>query len=214
MEGKMARPKKDDSGNDGISAKDKILNAAESMFATKGYDAATIGEIGKLAGVNSALLYYYFANKEAILRQMMESAIAEVNRMVNDRFNEITLIDSVTFEGFVTDILDFLQRKRQIIIIMMAEISRVGRENAYIFELMSPVYENVIAKFKGFNIDTSNLNYMRLKLFLLFTSPLLMGIMIGDEWRKFYNISGKEYQDLYMLAMKELSKLVGLPKDK
>lgn len=210
----MARPKKDDSGNDGISAKDKILNAAESMFATKGYDAATIGEIGKLAGVNSALLYYYFANKEAILRQMMESAIAEVNRMVNDRFNEITLIDSVTFEGFVTDILDFLQRKRQIIIIMMAEISRVGRENAYIFELMSPVYENVIAKFKGFNIDTSNLNYMRLKLFLLFTSPLLMGIMIGDEWRKFYNISGKEYQDLYMLAMKELSKLVGLPKDK
>ncbi|OHD57996.1 MAG: hypothetical protein A2014_10265 [Spirochaetes bacterium GWF1_49_6] len=210
----MARPKKDDSGNDGISAKDKILDAAESMFATKGYDAATIGEIGKLAGVNSALLYYYFANKEAILRQMMESAIAEVNRMVNDRFNEITLIDSVTFEGFVTDILDFLQRKRQIIIIMMAEISRVGRENAYIFELMSPVYENVIAKFKGFNIDTSNLNYMRLKLFLLFTSPLLMGIMIGDEWRKFYNISGKEYQDLYMLAMKELSKLVGLPKDK
>jgi hypothetical protein len=145
---------------------------------------------------------------------MMLSAFAEVNRMLNDRFNEITLIDSVTFEGFVTDILDFLQRKRQIIIIMMAEISRVGRENAYIFELMSPVYENVIAKFKGFNIDTSNLNYMRLKLFLLFTSPLLMGIMIGDEWRKFYNISGKEYQDLYMLAMKELSKLVGLPKDK
>ncbi|NPU99871.1 MAG: TetR/AcrR family transcriptional regulator [Brevinematales bacterium] len=210
----MARPKKDDSGNDGISAKDKILNAAESLFATKGYDAATIGEIGKLAGVNSALLYYYFANKEAILRQLMENAIAEVNRMVDDRFNKITLIDTETFEVFVTDILDFLQRKRQILIIMMTEITRIGRENTYIFELMSPVYENVITKLKGFNIDTSNLNYMRLKLFLLFTSPLLLGIMIGDEWRKYYNISGKEYQDLYMRAMKELSELVGLPKDK
>jgi AcrR family transcriptional regulator len=57
------------------STRDQILDAAEALFARQGFAATTIKEIGTAAGVNSALLYYYFADKatlyEAVLRRVI-----------------------------------------------------------------------------------------------------------------------------------------------
>jgi AcrR family transcriptional regulator len=51
--------------------RDQILDAAEQLFARQGFAATTIKQIGAAAGVNSALLYYYFADKETLYREML-----------------------------------------------------------------------------------------------------------------------------------------------
>lgn len=56
--------------------RDAILDAAERRFAQQGYAAATIKQIGSDAGVNSALLYYYFADKEALYREVLARLIS------------------------------------------------------------------------------------------------------------------------------------------
>lgn len=48
-----------------------ILDAAEQLFARRGYAATTVKQIGKAAHVNSALLYYYFADKETLYREVL-----------------------------------------------------------------------------------------------------------------------------------------------
>ena len=48
-----------------------ILDAAEQLFARRGYAATTVKQIGKAADVNSALLYYYFADKETLYREVL-----------------------------------------------------------------------------------------------------------------------------------------------
>jgi TetR/AcrR family transcriptional regulator len=48
-----------------------ILDAAEELFASRGYSATTVKQIGKVAGVNSALLYYYFADKDTLYREVL-----------------------------------------------------------------------------------------------------------------------------------------------
>src|SRR5688500_8026293 len=53
-----------------------ILDAAERLFAERGYAATTIKQIGSDAGVNSALLYYYFADKERLYRAVLERLLA------------------------------------------------------------------------------------------------------------------------------------------
>lgn len=47
-------------------ARAQILDAAEARFAVQGFDGTTIKQIAADAGVNSALLYYYFSAKEAL----------------------------------------------------------------------------------------------------------------------------------------------------
>jgi AcrR family transcriptional regulator len=65
---------------DTLSARDHILDAAESLFASKGFGPSTIKEIGARAGLNPALLYYYFGSKEelyqAVLRRLGERLVA------------------------------------------------------------------------------------------------------------------------------------------
>ena len=50
-----------------IKKSDKILNAAEKIFAEKGFSKTKISEIAKLSGVASGTVYEYFTNKEALL---------------------------------------------------------------------------------------------------------------------------------------------------
>jgi TetR/AcrR family transcriptional regulator len=58
-----------------VDTRTAILDAAAILFARQGLDSTTIKEIGRAAGVNPALLYYYFADKaalyEAVLSRMM-----------------------------------------------------------------------------------------------------------------------------------------------
>lgn len=54
--------------------KEEILSAAFEEFAAKGFKAATIKSIARSAGLASpALIYWYFADKEALFREVVES---------------------------------------------------------------------------------------------------------------------------------------------
>lgn len=53
-----------------------ILDAAERLFARQGFEATTIKQLGTEAGVNTALLYYYFQDKTALYRATLQRLIA------------------------------------------------------------------------------------------------------------------------------------------
>ena len=200
----MAGQKEFTPRSDEESAKKRIFDAAENLFSSKGYDAATIGNIGKMAGVNSALLYYYFTNKEAILHELMASAVRETVALVEKSFLKIGTADIEAIAAFMGEVLLFLRSKKNSLKIMLNEIMRSDRENAYIFELLSPVYELVQKKLReidGSDVDT---NYLRIKLFFIYTAPLMLSVVIGDEWKSFHKIDDTEFQMKFLSAMKEL----------
>lgn len=53
------------------TARDRILDAAETLFARDGFDATPTARITALAGVGKGLLFYYFPNKLALLRLLL-----------------------------------------------------------------------------------------------------------------------------------------------
>ncbi len=56
----------------GVSTRDRLLMAAMELFTTQGYEATSVAEILKRAGVNSGSLYYFFRNKEELLIEGLE----------------------------------------------------------------------------------------------------------------------------------------------
>jgi TetR/AcrR family transcriptional regulator len=58
-----------------LTTRDLILDAAERSFARLGFAATTIKVIGTEAGVNTALLYYYFADKDTLYREVLRRLI-------------------------------------------------------------------------------------------------------------------------------------------
>jgi TetR/AcrR family transcriptional regulator len=59
-------------------SRDSILDAAERLFAAQGFTPTTIKQIGRAAGVNSALLYYYFADKDQLYREVLHRFVARL----------------------------------------------------------------------------------------------------------------------------------------
>lgn len=50
----------------------QILGAAEELFAEKGFDGTSVRDIAHLAGVNLAMISYYFGSKEKLFEALVE----------------------------------------------------------------------------------------------------------------------------------------------
>lgn len=60
------RPRKDTSSS--VSTRELILESAGKLFAANGYASTSVSDIATEAGIQQSSVYYYFDNKEAILR--------------------------------------------------------------------------------------------------------------------------------------------------
>jgi TetR/AcrR family transcriptional regulator len=60
--------------------REAILEAAERIFGDEGLEGARTEAIAAAAGVNKALLYYYFGSKDGLYRAVLEGYLADFNR--------------------------------------------------------------------------------------------------------------------------------------
>ena len=60
------------------TTEDKILEAARVVFFEKGYAATRTQEIADRAGINKALLHYYYRSKEKLFRRILTEAMDEM----------------------------------------------------------------------------------------------------------------------------------------
>lgn len=56
----------------------QILDAAKKIFASKGLSGARMQEIADEAGINKALLHYYYRNKEKLFEHVFEEAVQKL----------------------------------------------------------------------------------------------------------------------------------------
>ena len=54
-----------------------IAAAALTLFSESGFDAVSNKELGRVAKVNPALIYYYFKDKDDLFRHVLEKALAD-----------------------------------------------------------------------------------------------------------------------------------------
>jgi AcrR family transcriptional regulator len=64
------RPSQSDGADDSTKRR-QILDGARSMFLARGFDAASMGEIARAAGVSKGTLYVYFKNKEELFEAIV-----------------------------------------------------------------------------------------------------------------------------------------------
>jgi AcrR family transcriptional regulator len=82
MTEKRLRPRKAPRQQRAVETRDRILDAARTVFATHGYAAGTTNRIAEGAGLSVGSLYQYFPNKDAILVELARAHIDEGTREV------------------------------------------------------------------------------------------------------------------------------------
>jgi AcrR family transcriptional regulator len=63
------------------SKRRQILDGARKLFLNLGFDAASMGEIARAAGVSKGTLYVYFADKNRLFEAIVEEEVLEQGKM-------------------------------------------------------------------------------------------------------------------------------------
>jgi AcrR family transcriptional regulator len=69
--------------------KQRILDAAEHLFALEGFRGTSLRDITGRAGVNLAAVNYHFGSKEALLRAVMERRLIPLNQVRIERLTKV-----------------------------------------------------------------------------------------------------------------------------
>ena len=85
--------------------RDAMLHQAAVVFARDGYDRASMAQLAAECGVSKALLYHYYASKEALLFAIVESHLSDLVDAVNQADDE-RLAPAERLEALVAALLD------------------------------------------------------------------------------------------------------------
>jgi TetR/AcrR family transcriptional regulator len=106
-----------------VSTEQRILSAAKKVFVTKGMAGARMQDIADAAGINKALLHYYFRSKE----KLFETIFKEVARDFLPRVNQIFESDKNLFEKiemFCREYIDQIRKTPYLPIFILNEINQ------------------------------------------------------------------------------------------
>jgi AcrR family transcriptional regulator len=90
-----------ESDSDRTSSRTKLVEAATELFIRKGFRNVSIREIADAAGTNSALISYYFGDKEGLFTQVFKNTVAPFNTTRMIKFDLIEKTGVVTVESVV-----------------------------------------------------------------------------------------------------------------
>jgi len=126
------------------TTREKILTASREVFVEKGYDGARMHEIATRAGVNKAMIYYYFSSKDALFESILKESF---KRFFNSFFEMTNMIDMEIDKLITTFIhahIDFLAQNPYLPKIIIREI-----------HVSNPVTHKVIHEF--FDLELKNI---------------------------------------------------------
>ena len=66
-----------------IEQRERILESARTLFATEGFDQATVADVARAAGVARATVFNYFPSKHALIDAITEEVLAHYGRMLD-----------------------------------------------------------------------------------------------------------------------------------
>ncbi|HVZ13903.1 MAG TPA: helix-turn-helix domain-containing protein, partial [Bauldia sp.] len=65
--------------NSSASTKERILTAAEQLFAQRGFDGASLRQLTAAAGVNLAAVNYHFGSKDRLVEEVFRRRLDSLN---------------------------------------------------------------------------------------------------------------------------------------
>ena len=114
------------------STKQKILKAAQKVFVEEGLKGARMQKIADMAGVNKAMLHYYFKSKDNLFKKVFESvAPIMFTRILQVLNKDVDLFTKI--EQLVDNYLTLLNKNKNIPILIITEINRQPDKFSEIF---------------------------------------------------------------------------------
>ena len=187
-----------------ISTEERIKAAARKVFHQKGFAGTRTRDIAEEAGINHAMLNYYFRSKEKLFEMVMMETMAQFFKGVNLMLNDESTSLNEKIDLIVSNYVDLLLKEPELPTFILNEV----RPNPQAFVEQNPIkealthsvltrqYAEAVARGEVTepNLMQAILNVIGLVIFPFIAKPILTSII---------NIPEEQYKAL-MLQRKTL----------
>ena len=105
------------------STEEIILEAARKIFIEKGMEGARMQEIADEAGINKALLHYYFRSKEKLFLKVFEQVFTQLILNVKVfSLSDISIYQKI--ESFISIYIDLIKENPFVPVFIIGELNR------------------------------------------------------------------------------------------
>lgn len=119
---------------------ERILDAAEDLFAEKGYSATSLGDVADRVGIRSPSLYNHFRNKEALYSAVLERLLEAFGAPLAE-LRGGTITRERIYAWLETIVKMHHQRPNLARLLQHAALSGGPQTNALIERLFSPMFD-------------------------------------------------------------------------
>lgn len=192
----------------------EILNAAKDVFQEKGMAGARMQEIADKAGINKALLHYYYRSKQLLFEATFKSAFSimapQLNQVLND---DRELFDKI--RNFTEKYITFVMKHPYLPNFVIQEINKnpefvqklkteknFPSIDKFKIEVASAIEQGLI---KPIDAEQLFINIISLNVFPFIGKPLLKGLINADEkmFQKILQDRTTEVADFIINAIKK-----------
>jgi TetR/AcrR family transcriptional regulator len=187
------------------STEERIYEAARKVFLLKGMEGARMQEIADEAGMNKALLHYYFRSKDNLFKAVFRDIFAKFFDKVRYSLStDMPVIDKLTI--FIDDYIDMIQANPYVPQFIINEINRDPKVLKTLMFESGIEPQTILELFVGLRKDKAFSNneprhivvsILGMVIFPFAARPLVQMIYFNDD---------KEAYDQFLQERKEIVK--------
>jgi TetR/AcrR family transcriptional regulator len=106
-----------------ITTEQRILEAAKKVFLLRGLDGARTEDIAKEAGINKAMLHYYFRSKERLFEVVFDSLaskiVPDLTAIVEQDVPIVVILDRIIYRY-----IDFISENPKVPLFLISELTK------------------------------------------------------------------------------------------
>ncbi|MBP1840701.1 TetR/AcrR family transcriptional regulator [Formosa algae] len=168
----------------------QILEAAKFVFQSKGMDGARMQEIADQAGINKAMLHYYFRSKQLLFEAVFNNAFSLLAPQLKAILNDESSIED-KIKNFTSSYISFILQHPYIPNFIIQELNRNPdfmikmKENPnfpnldkFKYQLNKDIQAGII---KPISAEQLFINIMALNVFPFLAKPLLMAFTNSEN---------------------------------
>ncbi len=172
------------------NTEEQILEAAKNVFQTKGMDGARMQEIADSAGINKAMLHYYYRSKQLLFEAVFKNAFSLLAPQLNKILNDASSIEEKV-RNFTSNYITFIIKHPYLPNFIIQELNRNPdfilkiQENSTLLNIEKfktqvtlEVNQGILKPTKG---DQLFINIMALNIFPFVAKPLIKAFTKEDE---------------------------------
>jgi AcrR family transcriptional regulator len=178
-----------------MTTEEQILVAARKVFVRKGMEGSRMQEIADEAGINKALLHYYFRSKEKLFEQIFTEGLRQLLPKVQVSIEESDGICEFV-ESFIGHYLDAIKELPYLPQFILHEINRdpsiivsvIKGQGLPFLKVQALIDKDVAAgKIKPIQLEHLMVNMVSMVLFPIIGRPIIQAILFNNDSEKYAN---------------------------